>query len=153
MASRSDNSSTFFARGVNGGAPGDESELRPGRSKTFLRTASYVTPAAASVFAAIPSPSRIRPSNTCSVPMKSWLSSRTSSCASTSTRRDRSVNRSNMVLLFACCFTWDVGSDLVRPDRLGFRNHHDGTTSVFDRGEVNAIDASIHLPVAGKKGH
>ena len=64
-------------------------------SSTFSRTASRVMPSESRALAATPSPSWIRPSRMCSVPMKLWLSWRASSCASTSTRRARSVNRSN----------------------------------------------------------
>jgi hypothetical protein len=45
--------------------------------------------------AATPSPSWMRPTKMCSVPMKLWFRRRASSWASTSTRRARSVKRSN----------------------------------------------------------
>ena len=84
-----------MARGVKGGDPDGVAPVMPMASSTFSRTASSVMPSESSALAATPSPSWIRPSRMCSVPMKLWLSWRASSCARTSTRRARSVNRSN----------------------------------------------------------
>ena len=81
--------------GVNGGEPVGAVPASPMVSSTFSRTASSETPNDSSALAATPSPSWISPRRMCSVPMKLWLRSRASSCASTRTRRARSVNRSN----------------------------------------------------------
>lgn len=64
-------------------------------SATFSRAASSVTPSNVNAWAASPSPSWRRPRRMCSVPMNWCPSKRASSCASTSTYRARSVNRSN----------------------------------------------------------
>ena len=67
--SRSDSSSTFFARGVNGMWPlGDEPPC-PMMSSTWLRTASREMDSDSSALAATPSPSWMRPRRMCSVPM------------------------------------------------------------------------------------
>ena len=84
-----------MARGVNGGEPVVDAPAGPMVSSTFSRTASRVMPSDSSAFAAVPSPSWIRPSRMCSVPMKLWLRSLASSWARTRTLRARSVNRSN----------------------------------------------------------
>ena len=84
-----------MARGVNGGDPVGAVPAMPMVSSTFSRTASSEIPSDSSALAATPSPSWISPSRMCSVPMKLWLSRRASSCANTSTRRARSVKRSN----------------------------------------------------------
>src|SRR5436190_21901938 len=65
-------------------------------SFTSRRTAGRLIPSDFSAFAATPSPSWIRPSSRCSVPMWVWFSILASSWARTTTRRARSVNRSNM---------------------------------------------------------
>ncbi len=70
IASRRESSRTFFARGVNGGAPLGGLPALPIVSSTFSRTASSEMSMDSSAVAAMPSPSRINPRRMCSVPMK-----------------------------------------------------------------------------------
>src|SRR5438132_7819526 len=65
------------------------------RRSTSLRARSSDTPIPRSALAATLSLSLKRPRRMCSVPMKLWFSCRDSSCANTTTRRARSVKRSN----------------------------------------------------------
>src|SRR3984885_6974915 len=97
MASRSDSWSTFLPPGVNGRCPlAGPAWPRPTISSTCWRAASSLIPSSSSAWAATPPSSRMRPSRMCSVPTYSWLSILASSWASITTRRDRSVNLSNI---------------------------------------------------------
>ena len=83
-------------RGVKGGDPVVEVPAGPIVSFTFSRTAPKLMPRASNALAATPSPSWMRPSKRCSVPMKLWSSRRASCWANTRTCRARSVKRSNI---------------------------------------------------------
>src|SRR5262245_5309830 len=91
-----DSSSTRLACGVNGTSPNVSVFGKPASARsTSALTVSSRRPSRCSTAVAIPSPSRIRPSRTCSVPTKSWRNRPASSRARMMTRRARSVNRSN----------------------------------------------------------
>ena len=87
----------LLRRGVKGGEPLGAVPAMPIVSSTFSRTASREIPRDSRALAATPSPSWMRPSRMCSVPIKLWFRRRASSCANTNTLRARSVKRSNTV--------------------------------------------------------
>src|SRR5690606_36782825 len=76
---------------------------RPTRRTTSSRALSAVTDSRASARAAGDSPSSSSASSTCSVPIRSWRSSRARTWDWTTTRRASLVNRSNMSLSFQPC--------------------------------------------------
>src|ERR687892_509488 len=85
-----------LAWGVNGTSPNVRVLGNPASARsTSAFTVSSRSPSRCSTAVAMPSPSRMSPSSTCSVPTKSWRNRPASSRARMMTRRARSVNRSN----------------------------------------------------------
>src|SRR5262245_5607080 len=91
-----DSSRTRLACGVDGTSPNVRVFGKPASARsTSAFTVSSRNPSRCRTAVAMPSPSRMRPSRTCSVPTKSWRKRPASSRARMMTRRARSVNRSN----------------------------------------------------------
>src|SRR5438477_2075289 len=91
-----ESSRTRLACGVKGTSPNVNVFGNPARARsTSALTVSRRRPSRCNTAVAMPSPSRIKPRRTCSVPTKSWRKRPASSRARMMTRRARSVNRSN----------------------------------------------------------
>src|SRR6266545_1530041 len=133
-ASRKESSRTFLARGVNRMCPVGALWPCPMISWTWARTASSEIPSDSSAVTATPSPSRSRPSSRCSVPRSSWLRSRASSWASTTTRRARSVKG------------LDTGPTPAMPAPLQATSHGTPWQAGRFRRSARAVQASIPGP-------
>ena len=95
IASCSEYSIACFAAGVNGTCPADDGPPDGTTLSIACRSRSGVTPSSSSAAAPAPCSARETPSSRCPTVIRSCPRSAADSWASTTARRDPSVNRSN----------------------------------------------------------